>query len=94
MDQLHPLKAFRERQTPPLSQQQLADLIGVSRVCVTRWESGERKPAPEDLPRITAETGIEAAALRPDLAELFGKNLRARGLAGPRRSRARKPVAA
>lgn len=71
MEHLHPLRAFREAQDPPLSQEQLAALLGVSRVTVTRWESGARKPEPEELPAISKKTGIPAAKLRPDLAELF-----------------------
>jgi len=94
MDHIHPLKAFRERHSPPLSQQQLADLLGVSRVCVTRWESGERRPAPEDLPGITARTGIDPGALRPDLAQLFASAPRSRDPGRSRRARTRKPVAA
>jgi len=71
MDEVHPLKAFREKQAPPLTQVQLGELLGVSKVSVSRWETGERKPEPDLLPRISAKTGISPAALRPDLAELF-----------------------
>jgi transcriptional regulator with XRE-family HTH domain len=71
MEQIHPLRAFREKQVPPLSQEQLADLLGVSRVTVNRWESGARKPEPEELPGISAKTGISPAELRPDLAVLL-----------------------
>jgi transcriptional regulator with XRE-family HTH domain len=67
----HPLKAFRENHTPPLSQEQLAELLGVSRVTVTRWESGTRKIHDEKLPIVSAKTGIAPAKLRPDLAELM-----------------------
>lgn len=69
MDCIHPLKAFRERHDPPLSQGQLAKLLDVNRVDVTRWENGTRKPGVKTLPKIVEKTGIAPAALRPDLAE-------------------------
>jgi transcriptional regulator with XRE-family HTH domain len=71
MESIHPLKAFRESQDPPLSQQQLADLVGVDRVTVTRWESGSRKIEAERLPVIAEKTGIAPSDLRPDLADLM-----------------------
>jgi transcriptional regulator with XRE-family HTH domain len=71
MDDVHPLKAFREKQTPPLSQQQLADLLDVDRVTVTRWESGSRRVDETKLDLVSERTGIGAAQLRPDLARYF-----------------------
>jgi transcriptional regulator with XRE-family HTH domain len=68
---IHPLKAFRENQIPPLSQEQLAKLLNVSRVTVTRWESGARKIHDEKLPVVSAKTGIPRTKLRPDLAALM-----------------------
>lgn len=67
----HPLKTFRENHTPPLSQEQLAGLLGVSRVTVTRWESGARKIDDEKLPVVSAKTGIPRTKLRPDLVALL-----------------------
>ena len=71
MKQIHPLRAYRERQDPPINRRQLADLLGVSTAAVSRWEAGERKPDEEVLPVIVAKTGIPAAELRPDLALLM-----------------------
>lgn len=68
----HPLKTYRDRHDPALSQQDLAELIGVDRMTVHRWESGKRKPDPEYLAKITEKTGISARDLRPDLVELLG----------------------
>lgn len=73
---IHPLKAYRERQSPPLSQDQLAALLGVSRVTITRWESGRRKLEGDLLPLVAEKTGIAPAELRPDLAELFAEPVR------------------
>lgn len=63
----HPLKAFRQRQTPPLTQTALAELLGVSRASVSRWESGLRLPEEDLLPTIAEKTGIDPGELRPDL---------------------------
>ena len=70
-EQVHPLRAYRERQDPPMNRRQLADLLGVSTASVSRWEAGERKPDEGALLRIMKKTGIPASALRPDLAELL-----------------------
>lgn len=67
----HPLKVFREKQTPPLSQGDLAGLLGVARETVTRWESGARKIDEAKLPIVSEKTGIPPGDLRPDLAELM-----------------------
>ena len=72
MQELHPLKKFRKKQSPPLSPADLARLLGVSRSYVLRLENGERKPGRELLPVIKKKTGIEPRALRPDLAEAMG----------------------
>lgn len=71
MENIHPLKAFRDRQEPRLSQERLADLLGVSRATVNRWETGARKIDDEQLPAIAEKTGIAPAELRPDLAALL-----------------------
>jgi transcriptional regulator with XRE-family HTH domain len=68
---IHALKAFREKHDPPLSQQQLADRLKVSRVTVTRWESGARKVDEELISKVSEETGIRPRDLRPDLALIF-----------------------
>ena len=67
----HPLKEFRDREK--LSQGQLAELLGVSRVSVTRWENRTRLPDEKHLPRIHEKTGIQPSALRPDKAAIFSE---------------------
>lgn len=69
----HPLKAYRESQTPHLSQAALATELGVTRGAVARWETGARKIDTSKLHEICAKTGIPAKELRPDLAELMGE---------------------
>lgn len=70
MEPIHPLKAFRQREG--LSQEAFAELIGVDRVTVARWETGQREIGKEHLPVVSAKTGIPRRELRPDLAELLG----------------------
>lgn len=69
MDSTNPLKAFRENQTPKLSQSGLAKLLGVSRPTAHRWETGARKIGPDSLSVVSERTGIPKRELRPDLAE-------------------------
>lgn len=71
MADVHPLTAFRKRQDPPLTLEGLADLLGVSKATVSRWESGGRNPDPAIVPKISKATGIPASKLRPDLAEVM-----------------------
>lgn len=71
MEGIHPLRAYRERQDPPLSQAGLAREIGVARATVHRWENGDRSIDTDLVPQISEKTGIPAKELRPDLAELI-----------------------
>jgi transcriptional regulator with XRE-family HTH domain len=71
METTHPLKAYRENHDPPLSQDQLAELLGVSKSWVSRCESGLRQADAEMLARIKERLGIPPRTLRPDLAEIM-----------------------
>ncbi len=77
MQGIHPLKTYRETQTPRLSQAGLATKLGVARLTVLRWETGERKINPSLIPTVAERTGIPAKELRPDLVaeheKLFGE---------------------
>lgn len=64
---IHPLRRFRESQSPPINQAALAELLGVERATISRWESGERQPGPEVWALIEEKTGIPRSELRPDL---------------------------
>lgn len=65
----HPLYEYRLAQG--LSQAALARKLGVSRVSISRWESGDRRPDERIIPRIIDLTGLSAAILRPDLAKRY-----------------------
>ena len=71
MSDSHPLKTYREQQDPPLTQEDLARMLGVTKATISRWESGARKVDAEKLPEVSEKTGVSPADLRPDLAELM-----------------------
>ncbi|MGW3910569.1 helix-turn-helix transcriptional regulator [Streptomyces sp. NPDC005070] len=51
------------RETVGLSQQDIADIVGVSRQAITAWEAGDRYPRKEQLARyVEALTALKAAA--------------------------------
>ncbi len=47
------------RKAAGMTQQQLADALGVAQVSVTRWERGEREPRVSTLKRIAAVLGCD-----------------------------------
>lgn len=59
------LTQYREKRT--LSQQALADALGVSRQMIGMIEGGRRKITAEFAVQINAKLGIPLARLRPDL---------------------------
>ena len=42
-----------------LTQQELADLVGVAQATINRYENGERSPSPEVLGRLADALGVE-----------------------------------
>lgn len=69
MAELSELKDFRKRNN--LSQGDLGERVGVSRMTVFRWEKGIRKIENEKVPLVAEITGISPGVLRPDLAALL-----------------------
>lgn len=63
-----PLREYREKHD--LSQDELAEMLGVSRQMIGLIESGRRKVKPEKAGPWEKKTGIPRAKLRPDV---FGK---------------------
>jgi transcriptional regulator with XRE-family HTH domain len=57
----HPLQAYRERHD--LSQEALADLIGVKAATISRWEQRKRTPRGADLDKISEVTAIPKAEI-------------------------------
>jgi transcriptional regulator with XRE-family HTH domain len=52
----NPIKAWRN--VRKLSQEELADLIGVKAMTVSRWERGDHLPRKKHWPKIEEATGI------------------------------------
>jgi transcriptional regulator with XRE-family HTH domain len=76
MNDLHPLMKFRLSHTPPMTQAALARKLGVTRSCVNRIESGNRRLGIELLARAAKATGMPPAMLRPDLKSILKKSRR------------------
>lgn len=62
-----PLRAYRDENG--LSQQAVADQLGVSRQLVSLLETGDRQYTPEMAVLIEKELGIPRVKFRPDLFE-------------------------
>lgn len=61
MSDSHPIADYRKRQVPPLTQDDLGDLIGVDGMTVSRWERGENPPRGKNLKKIQELTGLSLA---------------------------------
>lgn len=68
---VHPVRAFRLRQKPTLSLEDLAARLGTTKANLSRIENGKQRVSEDLLPKFVAETPIPARLLRPDLAKLF-----------------------
>lgn len=53
------IQIVRYRVNSDLTQQQLADLIGVHQPAIARLESGDKTPTLKELAKVTAATGLE-----------------------------------
>lgn len=60
-DQPSPIRAARI--AAGMTQQQLADALGIAQQSVARWETGEREPRVSTLKRIAAALGCDLSAL-------------------------------
>lgn len=63
MSRVHPIRAYRERHSPTLSQQALGAKVGVTRGTISRWETGVRIPDRDALPKLMKLTGASAEDL-------------------------------
>jgi ribosome-binding protein aMBF1 (putative translation factor) len=59
----NPLKAWRDRQNPKISQEKLAEMLGVKAMTVSRWERGGHLPNKKHWPEIEKATGIAPSEL-------------------------------
>lgn len=67
----HPIRAYRLNQSPPVTLEDLAKRIGTTKPNLSRIETGKQPLSEALMKKLIAETGLSAAALRPDLAKLF-----------------------
>src|SRR5262245_34037760 len=79
---IHPLKAYRDRRG--LTQVALARALGVSKITISRWETGARRIDGALVAEVAQKTGIARDALRPDLAALLQPNRPAAPCGPPR----------
>lgn len=61
MGEMHPIRAYRDRNR--LTQDQLAERLGVTAATVSRWEQRLREPRGTDLQKLCSETGIPVAEI-------------------------------
>lgn len=58
MEGTHPLKDWRLAQHPPLSQEDAAVRLSVTKATISRWESFDREPSLTQAAKLSEETGI------------------------------------
>jgi len=64
------------RQEHSLSQVELADLLGVPRERLSKWESGNHAPPPEDLVALSRILGVSADEILTGKKPLLSRELR------------------
>lgn len=64
------VKRIRETQTPRMSQEDLAEILGLKRTSVTNIESGNQKPTLDTLYRLCEHFGLEIAEVVPAMADV------------------------
>jgi transcriptional regulator with XRE-family HTH domain len=79
-DRLHVLvgeriRLLREAQSPKMSQQELAEILGLKRTSVTNIEQGNQKPTLETLYRICDHFGVEIGEVMPRLVEVLATKI-------------------
>jgi transcriptional regulator with XRE-family HTH domain len=60
----------QQRRAAGLTQEQLAELLGVERSTITRWESAETEPQPWQRPKLARALGVSLAELEELLANV------------------------
>lgn len=61
MTETHPLRNWRDNQTPKLSQEALGLMLDVDGLTVSRWERRDTEPQKRQWDKITEITGITRA---------------------------------
>jgi transcriptional regulator with XRE-family HTH domain len=70
----NPIRAYRKKHR--LSQQEVADLLGVARSTLQAWESGQNGITAEVAVKVESILGIDRVLIRPDIFRKNGKSCR------------------
>lgn len=70
-DSLHPLRAWRKGQTPPMTLAALAEKLGTSKGNLSRIEAGNQPMSIDMARRARDVTGLSLSALLPEMAREF-----------------------
>lgn len=70
-ESLHPIRAWRQQQEPPVTLEKLATEIESTDATLSRIENGKLELTTDLAARISAYTGIPMRTLCPDIAKLF-----------------------
>lgn len=68
-DSVHPIRAYRKSQHPPIPLETLAGDVGVTKATLSRIETGALALSDKLALRLARRTGISMQVLRPDLFE-------------------------
>lgn len=68
---LHPIRIYRQAQTPVVTLDALAKLVGISKANLSRIETGDQELTTALAKKISDATGIPMRVLCPDLAKIF-----------------------
>jgi transcriptional regulator with XRE-family HTH domain len=71
VDSIHPIRAYRKAQKPPLSLEELAVDLGTTKATLSRIENGVMDLSVKLAKKIADRTGLSMAVLCPDLAPMF-----------------------
>lgn len=70
-DSIHPVRAYREAQSPKLPLKSLAGDVGVTKATLSRVETRKLALSVPLAKKLANRTGIPMAILCPDLAPMF-----------------------
>jgi Predicted transcriptional regulators len=70
------VRRIRETQTPRMSQEDLAEVLGLKRTSITNIERGNQKPTLDTLYRLCEHFGLEVSEVVPRVEEVAHVNSR------------------
>lgn len=67
----HPIRLYRQAQTPVVTLATLAEQVGISKANLSRIETGDQELTASLAKKLSDVTGIPMRVLCPDLAKMF-----------------------